>query len=211
MISATSMLTAITMVLLCLAFASILLPLNRLPLAARITVILGISLLVMLPVADYPGWYYVRSVFGDCSITALFIYVVLILQQNFSWQLYKKNELILLRRLVLITALLLYPFALGLTQFDSYSLGYTNPWLLAILLLFTLLCWYRQYYFLVITITAAVVAGSLQLLESFNLWDYLLDPALLVIMMLTWFRPSLAGSSIYKVMRPVINSSAKQS
>jgi hypothetical protein len=195
MISATPLLTGISMALLCLAFATILLPLNKLPLAARVLVIVSITLPVMLTVSDYPGWYYVRSVFGDSSVTALFFYVAIILQQNVSWQPYQENELVLLRRLVVATAILLYPFALGLTQFDSYSLGYANMWLLATLLLLTLFCWHRKFYFLAVTITAAVVAGSLQLLESINLWDYLIDPALLVMVILTWFRPSLSRDS----------------
>jgi hypothetical protein len=149
----------------------------------------------MLAVSDYPGWYYVRSVFGDSSVTALFFYVAIILQQNVSWQPYQENELVLLRRLVVAAAILLYPFALGLTQFDSYSLGYASMWFLAALMLLTLFCWHRKYYFLAVAITAAVVACSLQLLDSANLWDYLIDPALLVIVILTWLRPSLSRDS----------------
>jgi len=191
MMSATPLLTGLTMVLLCLAFATVLLPLNRLPLAVRLLLIVVITLTVLLPLSEYPGWYYVRSIFGDCSITALFLYVALILQQNFSWQLYQENELVLLRRLVLAAALLLYPFALGVAQYDSYSLGYANPWLLTVLLILTLFCWYKKYYFLAVALTAGVTAWSLQLLESLNLWDYLIDPALLLIMILTWLRPSM--------------------
>jgi len=191
MISASPLLTGLAMALLCLAFATILLPLNRLPLVGRMLVIVSITLLVMLPVSDYPGWYYVRSVFGDSSVTALVFYIALILQQHFSWQLYQENELVLLRRLVLTTALLLYPFALGVTHYDSYSLGYANPWLLGGLLMLTLFCWLVKYYLLAIAITAAVTAYSLQLLESLNLWDYLIDPAFLLIMILTWLRPSV--------------------
>ena len=193
MISATPLLTGLTMVLLCLACTTVLLPLNRVPLAVRLLLIISITLAVLLPLSDYPGWYYVRSIFGDCSITALFFYVALILQQNFSLQLYQENELILLRRLVLAASILLYPFALGLTQYDSYSFGFTSPWLTGVLLMLTLGCWYRKYYFLAITITATVAAWSLQLLESLNLWDYLIDPALLLIMVLTWLRPSVKG------------------
>jgi uncharacterized membrane protein len=193
MISANPLLAGLTMVLLCLAFATVLLPMNRLPLAARLLVIAGITLSVLLPLPNYPGWYYVRSIFGDCSISALFFYVALILQQNFSLQFYQENELVLLRRMVLAAALLLYPFALGLTQFDSYSPGFTGTWLLAVLLLITLFCWYKKYYFLAVTLTATVTAWSLQLLESLNLWDYLIDPALLLIVVLTWLRPSVKG------------------
>jgi hypothetical protein len=192
MISATPLLTGLCMALLCIAWATLLLPLYRLPLAGRLLAMAIITLLVMLPVSDYPGWYYVRSVFGDSSVTALIFYLAMILRQNFSWSPYQEGELAWLRRLVLAAAILLYPFALGLTRFDSYSPGYANPWLLAILFIITLSCWLRKYYFLALSITAAVVAFTLQLLESHNLWDYLIDPLFTVAVILTWFRPRLS-------------------
>lgn len=186
MISTTPLLTGLAMAVLCIAWASILLPMNRLPLAARVLVIFIITLLLMLPLSELPGWYYVRGIFGDSSITALFFYTAIILQQNFSWPLFQKDELVLLRRLTLAAALLLYPFALGLTQFDSYRLGYSNLWLVVIVLIITLFCWQKKYYFMALMMTAAVTACSLQLLESHNLWDYLLDPLLFIAVILTW-------------------------
>ena len=190
MISNIALLTGLSMALLCVAFATTLLPANKLPLAARVVVMAGIALLVMLPLSDYPGWYKVRGIFGDSSITALLFYIALVMQQTFSWKFYRDKELVLLRRLVLVSALLLYPFALGLTQFDSYSLGYANPWMLAALLAITLFCWFRQYYFIATVIAVAVIASSLHLLESRNLWDYLIDPGFVLILILTWFMPS---------------------
>ncbi len=128
MISSYPLFTGLSVVLLCAAWASLLLPLASLPLAIRSILIVGITLLLMLPLDGDPAWYVVRGIFGDSSITALLFYIAFILQQNFSWQLCRSDELLLLRRLLVMTALLLYPFALGLTQFDSYSLGYANPW-----------------------------------------------------------------------------------
>jgi hypothetical protein len=197
MISSSPTLAGMSAALLCIAWATLLLPMARMPLTVRVLVMIGITLLVMLPAGNNPGWYAVRGIFGDSSITALFFYIAFILQQNFSWQLYRSNELVLLRRLLPVTALLLYPFALGLTRFDSYSLGYSNPWLLAILFIMTLLLWWHKYYFLTITLTAAVIAWSLQMLESHNLWDYLLDPVLVlmlvVMQVLAWLKPRSTG------------------
>ena len=195
MISASAPLTALSMLLLSLALATVLLPLNRLPPAWRLAMPVVIAALVLLPVSDYPGWYYVRSIFGDPSVTALLFYIALLLQQYFSVTLYRSNELGMLRWLLIATTALLYPFALGLTMFDSYSLGYSNPWLLAVLFIMALFFWLRKYYFLAVIITAAVVAFTLQLLESRNLWDYLIDPLFLIVMLLTWFRPSLSRAT----------------
>lgn len=194
MISSYPLLTGLSIVLLCVAWASLLLPLARLPLALRPVLIVGLTLLLMLPLDADPAWYAVRGIFGDSSITALLFYIAFILQQNFSWQLCRPDELALLRRLLAVTALLLYPFALGLTGFDSYSLGYANPWLLAILFIMALLLWWRTYYFLAISLTASVAAWSLQMLESGNLWDYLLDPVFVVLLLLTYMKPAAAGN-----------------
>ena len=194
MISSYPLFTGLSVVLLCLAWASLLLPLARLPLALRPVLIVGITLLLMLPLAGDPAWYAVRGTFGDSSISALLFYIAFILQQNFSWQLCRPVELVLLRRLLAVTALLLYPFALGLTGFDSYSLGYANPWLLAILFIMALLLWWRTYYFLAISLTASVAAWSLQMLESGNLWDYLLDPVFVVLLLLTYMKPAAASN-----------------
>lgn len=194
MISSYPLLTGMSIVLLCVAWASLLLPLARLPLALRPVLIVGLTLLLMLPLDADPAWYAVRGIFGDSSITAVLFYIAFILQQNFSWQLCRPDELALLRRLLAVTALLLYPFALGLTGFDSYSLGYANPWLLAILFIMALLLWWRTYYFLAISLTASVAAWSLQMLESGNLWDYLLDPVFVVLLLLTYMKPAAAGN-----------------
>ena len=194
MISSYPLLTGLSIVLLCVAWASLLLPLARLPLALRPVLIVGLTLLLMLPLDADPAWYAVRGIFGDSSITAVLFYIAFILQQNFSWQLCRPDELALLRRLLAVTALLLYPFALGLTGFDSYSLGYANPWLLAILFIMALLLWWRTYYFLAISLTASVVVWSLQMLESGNLWDYLLDPVFVVLLLLTYMKPAAASN-----------------
>ena len=190
MISSTPLFTGLSVALLCVAWASLLLPLARLTLAVRLIIITVITLLVMLPLNGNPGWYAVRGIFGDSSITALFFYIAFILQQHFSWQLYQPAELVLLRWLLAVTALLLYPFALGLSRFDSYSLGYANSWFLAILFIMALLFWWRSYYFLAISLTLSVAAWSLQLLESGNLWDYLLDPVFVVLLLLTYMKPA---------------------
>ena len=190
MISSYPLFTGLSVALLCAAWASLLLPLARLPLAIRSILIVGITLLLMLPRGGNPAWYAVRGIFGDSSIMALLFYIAFILQQNFSWQFYRPDELLLLRRLLVMTALLLYPFALGLTQFDSYSPGYANPWFLAILFIMALLFWWRRYYFLAISLTASVAAWSLQMLESANLWDYLLDPVFVVLLLLTCIKPA---------------------
>ncbi len=75
----------------------------------------------------------------------------------------------------LVGGILLYPMALGLGGFDPYGLGFGSIWFLVPLLLVTLWLLHRQNRFGAILV-ACILAYNLRLLESSNLWDYLLDP-----------------------------------
>lgn len=94
--------------------------------------------------------------------------------------------------------ILLYPMALGLGEFDPYGLGFGSPRLLVPLLLFTLWLLHRQDRFGAILV-ACVLTYNLRLLESSNLWDYLLDPlyvgSALVHHAIRWTRNVRARSS----------------
>ena len=83
-------------------------------------------------------------------------------------------------RLVATGGLFLYPMALGLGPFDPYTLGFASTGLLAVLALFASLAWWRRYHVCLGAIVLAVLAYRLDLLESSNLWDYLLDPWLVL-------------------------------
>jgi hypothetical protein len=74
---------------------------------------------------------------------------------------------------------LLYPMALGLGGFDPYGLGFGSAWLLLPLLLITLFLLHGRNRFGAVLV-ASVLAYNLRLLESSNLWDYLLDPLFVV-------------------------------
>ncbi|TMG72297.1 MAG: hypothetical protein E6H80_12100 [Betaproteobacteria bacterium] len=70
----------------------------------------------------------------------------------------------------------MYPFALGLTPFDPYALGYGSAELVTALLLVTLAAWRARLNAVVLITIAAVVAYLGGAYESRNLWDYLIDP-----------------------------------
>ena len=83
---------------------------------------------------------------------------------------------------IALVSVMFYPLTLGLSRWDPYSLGYQPLAPLLLLALFGLgLVYYRKYlsaFFLVI----ALVAYLFHLQESDNLWDYLLDPVLAVVL-----------------------------
>jgi hypothetical protein len=75
----------------------------------------------------------------------------------------------------LAAGLALYPMALGLGDFDPYVLGWGTSWLFAFLAAATIVLLLMKNRFAVVLI-ACILGYDLNLLESTNLWDYLVDP-----------------------------------
>jgi hypothetical protein len=79
--------------------------------------------------------------------------------------------------------LVLYPLALGLGKFDPYEWGWSfSPLFAGIAVLTGWLVWKQNRFGILLLL--AIVAYHLQLLESTNYWDYLLDPVYCLIAIL---------------------------
>ncbi len=130
----------------------------------------------LLPIGGISIAGYVRVVTGDLSITTLALLVNALLTRMLARPPLDERS----RRLVLIavalSALAFYPLALGLSPFDPYRLGYAPVILGAALLGLSLWAWFAGRRAAAVFILVPVAAYDLHLLESSNLWDYLLDP-----------------------------------
>jgi hypothetical protein len=71
--------------------------------------------------------------------------------------------------------LVLYPTALGFTNFDLYQYGWGIALPIFTALVATILL-YRNYNGAGLFFSAALLAAALRLYPSTNLWDYLIDP-----------------------------------
>lgn len=80
----------------------------------------------------------------------------------------------------IITGAILYPMALGLGRFDPYEAGWDFSWFFAVVFLTTVALLFMKNRFAVVLIVS-VLAYNLHLLESTNLWDYLIDPFLVIV------------------------------
>jgi len=78
---------------------------------------------------------------------------------------------------VVLFGVLLYPSALGFFTFDSYRLGFSSSFGISILALSAIAA-LRSHMATAICLAMAVLSWRLQLQESVNLWDYLIDPCL---------------------------------
>ena len=139
-----------------------------------------VAVVALIPIGGIPVAAYLRGATGDLSITTL---LLLILTIGSRWQGRNIFDGRAYRSLfigVVLAGLVLYPMALGLGYWDPYRWGYGNAWFLGGLLLLALAaCGYRLS-LLAFMIALAVLAWSAECYESRNLWDYLLDPFLLI-------------------------------
>jgi hypothetical protein len=122
---------------------------------------------------ELPLSAYVRGVIGDLSTVTvlLFLSALFVRNQSAPW---------IVKVAIGLVGLCFYPFALGLGMFDPYGWGYSSVALLIAVLVFALLCaiakWNRGAWI----IGLAIIAWGMQWHESTNLWDYLIDPILVV-------------------------------
>ena len=122
---------------------------------------------------ELPLAAYVRGVTGDLSIVTLLLLWT-------SALLSAKPAPILFKFVIVLFALSFYPFALGLGMIDPYAWGYGSIAFFIGVLTFALVCGLLNWVKGVWIIAIAIIAWAAHWHESANLWDYLLDPFLVI-------------------------------
>ena len=179
-----------------LAAVATLIPLRRVPLRARYAVMLAAAFAVFIPFGDLSAAAYIRGVTGDVSVTTLILVGSACITRLTGKALIEPRERQVLYQLLALAALFLYPFALGWTPFDPYSLGYGSIGFVTVLLMVTLAAWRAKLYAVVFIVIAAALAYLAGAYESRNLWDYLIDPLVSVyalVRLLSGLRHRLSG------------------
>ena len=119
--------------------------------------------------------YFSRGLLGDPSVTT----VLLLLAALYRSPRESHPVPAFMPWWVLILCVPLYATALGAGGFDLYEWGYGGHKLLPLLLFAVVIHW-RRYPALAGVLGLGMLAWHFRLLESTNLWDYLLDPMLFV-------------------------------
>lgn len=176
--------------LLVAAFVAWLAGHRRVSSGVRASVALVTAALLLIPVGDLLVVEYLRGIIGDLSIVTQ-----VLLAAFLAGRVAEERQLGAIMATAVVAAVFLYPAALGVIQFDPYALGYASPYFIAALAGLTLAAWYLRFEWLAACLLVAVVAKVAGVLESHNLWDYLLDP-LLVLYAVFWLcRKALRRSS----------------
>lgn len=182
----------------------------RLQLNLKIVLAVGLVVLAAIPFDGLSAIEFVRGISGDLSIpTIILLTLFLFLPRPISGGradmgaetlLYHRANLRPSRppargkllMLIVITALVLYPMALGVSTFDPYRLGFGNLWLIAGLLIVAVVAWFQQYTLISLSISLAVLAWSVGWYESNNLWNYLIDPWVSIYALIALVRKSFS-------------------
>lgn len=141
--------------------------------------LVGICFVVMwIPVGatHLPVAAYLRGVTSDFSVSLVVLAVLNLFSRLFSLKLFDRRECQAMFYVVAVTALFLYPLALGWGDWDAYRPGWGSTGMWAGLLFLCLGSWVAGLRLLPLLIGVAMLSWTARLMESTNLWDYLFDP-----------------------------------
>ena len=143
---------------------------------ASLLVILLVGLWLPWGDADLSLLAYARGIVSDLSVTSVLFSVFWMCQRMEVMPPFRQAEKQMLYAVLTLAVAVLYPTALGWGDWDAYRLGWGAPSFVTGVSLFALACFWMGLRVLPLLIAAAVMAWSLGILESGNLWDYLIDP-----------------------------------
>ena len=130
--------------------------------------------------AQLPLLAYIRGISSDLSMTLVALACIFLSRRFFGVPAIVIRENRALTGVVAGAALFLYPTALGWGDWDAYRLGWGSWGLWGTLLALSLVFWVKGLRLLPVLVGLALFAWSAGLMESANLWDYLVDPWLAI-------------------------------
>lgn len=153
-----------------------------------------ILVLSFMPISGYSINQYVRGLFNDLSISSLVLMGYYFITPDNS-----KSQSRPMLSLIAVTGIFFYPAALGLGPVDPYAWGFLNsehglveP--LAFLTILACLMWFafrQKHTVMLVCLALSALAYQLGMLESRNIWDYLLDPVIFFYALLSWFKAKI--------------------
>lgn len=134
---------------------------------------------VLLPAGGFPIWCHLRGVAGDLSVTSIALLLGAAAAAAGKGP-FRAGDVAAIAAAAALAGLLLYPTAAGFTPFDAYRLGWRPFGLACWALAFSLWAWVSGRRSAALVPLGALLAFDFRALESANLWDYLLDPFLVL-------------------------------
>jgi len=134
-----------------------------------------VAILLLLPMRGFSLLFWSGSLMAKVSVPLIGLLLALMIERLFSCTLFSPWEWRTSWIFGILGSLVLYPAALGLGPIDPYCWGWGNNFFLlaiAALVLFFLVTQNR----FALLMLLALAAFDMELQDSTNLWDYLIDP-----------------------------------
>ncbi|MBT8608492.1 hypothetical protein G6660_00335 [Polynucleobacter paneuropaeus] len=156
----------------------------QMPVAARIILALLLTNLFYWPLGLFmqlPLAAYIRGVTGDLSVVSLLLLWSSVLLDRIDPRNTEAHFVPMgFKVVIVVIAFSFYPFALGLGMLDPYGWGYASIGFLIAVSIFAAILAIANWSKGTFIIALAILAWSMHWHESANLWDYLLDPFLML-------------------------------
>lgn len=144
--------------------------------AKWVTAVCFVGLWFPLGAAQLPVLAYLRGISSDLSITLVALACLGLWQRLLGLRAVDQRERTFVSGAVAAAALFLYPLALGRGDWDAYWAGWGTLGMWSALLAASLFYWVKGLRLLSMLVALALLAWCAGVLESTNLWDYLMDP-----------------------------------
>ena len=148
--------------------------------AAVLMVVLA-ALWIPAEPSQLPLLAYVRGISADFSFTSLLLAGVALYQQLWRQPKFLPNEVAWVFVATIMGACVLYPTALGWGDWDAYRAGWGSYMFLFGLASTALVAFCAGLWLLPLVLATSALAWAIGLLESNNIWDYLMDPWLVLL------------------------------
>lgn len=144
--------------------------------------VLAVVLLLgfFVPLAGSSATQWLRSIVGDMSLLTLVLLADILARRLGSNALLAQQTRTALLVGAGLVGVVFYPLALGVGSFDPYRLGFAPVLLASLLVVLSIIAWLRRARGLAVILLLPLLAFNLHLLEADNLWNYLLDPVLVI-------------------------------
>ena len=143
------------------------------------------AIIIILPIQNWLLIEFSRGYFSDLSMATIMVCLIFIVSGMRPQAIAIDHSF---KLFILVIAAILFPSSLGLGQYDLFSLGFPSEtgfdFLIVFIAAIGLFAWYKQANQLAWYIAAVFIAYYFGLYESQNIWVYLIDPIVMLVVIL---------------------------
>ena len=129
---------------------------------------------------SFTSQYYLSAIFSELSISSIYLFTYWLFGIQSSRNAKKFHHLCFF--IIAIAALLFYGVWYS-HSWDLYYFGFAHPYLLLSIFILMSCCIFLNYWYAFWLLLLGLIAFQCNLLESNNLWNYYIDPLLIIVLL----------------------------